>query len=358
MNRKDGVRHLWRECFRDSDEYLDMYFGRIYSDDDALVTEVDGRVVSSLLMQRYSLRFHGAEPSIMYLAGAATRRAARGRGYMSALMLEAMERAYERGDMLCALMPAHEWLYAFFARFGFSSVFLADVQRFTSLHSFPVQHDYHEVDDAYAPAVYEAFTRYEHERPGGVLHTRRDFINMLDDLMMHPGGTFVAVGRKDVPVAAMAWAVEAGGVVQVNELLGIDSDACTAALRALRRRFADKPFRYMASSFDDTHNSHSRRRLHPRGMARLVDVEQCFDLLAGAHREWSAVITVSDPLLAVNSHTYRVGQGKCVIDDSYRGTPDLDVTVEVLTKILFSSPDTGSILGFPSQRTHISLMPH
>lgn len=354
MSKKEQIRRLWSEGFGDSPEYLDMYFSRIYSDENAFIIEnEDHRAVSTIQTADYEMLIDGQHAKLCYIGGAVTSRRFRGRGYMSRLMLQALDHAYESGAMMAALIPAHDWLYFFFERFGFSNIYLADRQCFTSFHPFNTLQKYHPVDDPYAPEVFEAFSRYETGRGGGVIHSHRDFLNILDDLSFRPGGTFVAVGRDDVPVAGMAWAVDRDRFIQVNELLGIDEDARTAAMRALRKRFPDRQFTVLAPATDNLH-----RHLHSRGMGRLVNVGMCLELLAAAHPDWHAVIKVYDPLLEQNSHTYVVNGGICEIDDTSAAKPDFDVTVDVLTRIVFSSPVTGSILNFPCARTHISLMPH
>lgn len=354
MSKKEQIRRLWSEGFGDSPEYLDMYFSRVYNDENAFVIEnEDHRAVSTIQTADYNMIIDGRHAKLCYIGGAVTSRRFRGRGYMSRLMLQALDHAYESGAMMAALIPAHDWLYFFFERFGFSSIYLADRQCFTSFHPFNTAQKYHPVDDHYAPEVFEAFSRYETERGGGVMHSHRDFLNTLDDLSFRPGGTFVAVGRENVPVAGMAWAYDRDRFIQVNELLGIDDDARTAAMRALRKKFPDRQFTVLAPASDNLH-----RHLHSRGMGRLVNVADCLELLSQAHPEWRSVIKVYDPLLEQNSHKYIISSGKCVIDDSWTGRPDFDVTVDVLTRIVFSSPATGAILGFPSSRTHISLMPH
>lgn len=353
MSKKDDIKRLWRDCFGDSPEYLDMYFNRIYRDADALTIEADGRVASSLLLQRYDLLFHGLTPSMGYIAGAVTRRSQRGRGYMTSLMLEALDISARRGDMICALIPAHDWLYFFFDRFGFSTVFLTDTQRFTSLHPFTTEGDYHPVADAYAPEVYAAFHGMEMARGAGVLHSQRDFLNILDDLALRPGGTFVAVGRDDVPVAAMAWAVDCGDMVQVNDVLGIDDDAHTAALHQIREAFPNRPVRYLAPAADGI-----RRHLYSRGMGRIVNARLCLELIASTHPRLNTRVRVTDPLLAHNNIDVRLAGGNCADATGEHGNPDFDVTIDVLTRIVFSSEQTGRLLNFPSARTHISLMPH
>lgn len=59
MKKKDAVLKLWRECFDDSDQYVDMFFSEVYRDDDALLLEQDNRPISSMLLQRYAMNFHG-----------------------------------------------------------------------------------------------------------------------------------------------------------------------------------------------------------------------------------------------------------------------------------------------------------
>lgn len=354
MAKKENIKRLWMECFGDSPEYADMYFTQVYRDDNALeFRNEEGRTVSSLQLADYEMRIADRHARLCYIGGAATARRHRGRGYMSRLMLQALDTARERGAMMAALIPAHDWLYFFFERFGFSNVYLTDRQCFTSFHPFPTELKYHPVDDPYAPEVYDSFRRYEEAGPGGVFHTKRDFLNILDDLKFRPGGTFVAVGRDDTPVAGMAWAFDRERFIQVNELLGIDEDARTAALRALRKQFPDRPFTVLAPAADNT-----GRRLHSRGMGRIVNVHECLSIIADANPPYKTTIRVTDPLIDSNCHTYEISGGKCVINDTSDRKPDFDVSIDVLTRMVFSSPAIGDILNFPSQRTHISLMLH
>ncbi|MDE6206165.1 MAG: hypothetical protein K2F66_08610, partial [Duncaniella sp.] len=58
----------------------------------------------------------------------------------------------------------------------------------------------------------------------------------------------------------------------------------------------------------------------------------------------------------INSHVYIVKGGKWTIDDSYTGRLDLDVPVDVLADIAFSSTEIGDVMRFPSVRPMISLM--
>lgn len=79
MSKRDEIKKIWTECFKDSREYVDMFFDQVYRDDEAmLLTDQSGSAVSSLLLQRYAMSFHGSEAPVSYIAGAATRRSKRG----------------------------------------------------------------------------------------------------------------------------------------------------------------------------------------------------------------------------------------------------------------------------------------
>lgn len=357
MATRDDIIKIWQECFDDSREYVRMFFDRVYLDEEAItLADPDGTTVSSMLLQRYNMLFHGAEVPVSYICGAATRRQYRGQGFMSELMHTALRASAERGDLFCSLIPARTALYFFYDRFGFSTVFYTKEQRYTSLHTFPVEHTYESAPGNATDDVWEAFDRFQHARECYILHSRRDFENILADLTMD-GGEFVVARRADSPdsvpeIAGMAWGVRRDDILLVTDVMGVDADGRTAALRALRAVYPDTPFLVYGPPTDAMGG-----RLIPRGMCRVVNVAKALAVVAAANPKWSCNIRVTDPILAdLNSHTFCIRNGECEERDSYRGQLDFDVTVDVLTEIIFSAPATGEILRFPTTRPMISLM--
>ena len=356
MSKRDDIIKIWQESFNDSREYVSMYFERVYRDDEALtLTDTQGATVSSLLLQHFDMSLRGVECPVSYIAGAATRRSQRGKGYMSELMRTALRASAERGDMLCALIPARSALYYFYSRFGFSTVFFTKEQRFTALHSFPVEGEYHEMEHPAADDVWEAFDRFQHERECYILHTRRDLDNIQADLESD-GGDFVVMAVDDEDrgprIVSMAWAVKRDDLLLVTDVMGESVDARTAALRALRNRYAGGPVLLYGRPADTLGG---RRR--PRGMARVVNAGLLLQAMAATNPKWESRIRVADPLLPeVNAHTYIIKGGECDIDDSYAGRLDLDIPIDVLADIAFSSTEIGEVMRFPSLRPMISLM--
>ena len=82
MNKKQQVKDLWRTCFGDSEAFIDLYFDRVYQDDNTLTIERNGQIVSALQMLPYTMTYFGTEISVAYISGACTVPEQRGQGLM------------------------------------------------------------------------------------------------------------------------------------------------------------------------------------------------------------------------------------------------------------------------------------
>lgn len=326
-----------------------MYFDRVYHDDDAVTFDLNNSIVSSLLLQRYEMSFHNQTVGMSYIAGAATRKQHRGNGYMLQLLKSALFESFSRGDLFCSLIPAREWLYLYYEKVGFSTVFFIDPQRFTSLHKFSVSGNWSEYEDLFDDKVYNAMSDFEKMRKCTVLHSKRDYLNILDDLRLC-NGRFVAIADADCTIRSLAWATLADDQVVVRDLLGDCDESRLAALSCLRTYYPDKAFIVWMPPLDN------HRRLYPHGMARIVNAGACLKSIALDTPQWQSVIRIKDSIIAENNHIYIIKDGECIVDDSYTGNYDFDTEISTLNDIIFSSKKIGEILGFPSTRPFISLM--
>lgn len=349
MKKKDIVLKLWRECFDDSDRFVDMFFTRVYRDEDALVLEKNGRVVSSMLLQRYSMNFHGVTLPVSYICGAATALEMRAHGYMAELLSEGLNESYRRGDAFSALIPASGWLFKYYEKAGFSPVFSTCVEHFTSAHPFRHCGDYSAYADIGSEEAYGFFNSMMELRPCCVQHTREQYHDAIMDNSVD-GGSVLAISDSDGRIVAMAFAVPDGGEVIVKELLAVDDDAANGVLLPVKETFGDMPvtvWRYLSPGVESS----------VRGMARVVNVGVVLSALAQAHPELKLSVRIHDRVIPENYHIYVVKDGVCLVDDDRDAESlDYDVDVEVLTSMLFGNEVTEKILEFPAVRPYISLM--
>ena len=362
MSKKDEIKRLWAESFGDSREFVEMYFDRVYRDADAMTLMTDdGHVASALLLQPYGLSFHGLRASASYVAGAATKRNMRGKGLMTALMADTLMESRRRGDIITILIPASSYLYGFYARMGFATVAFTDIMRYTALHSFAHPEDspfeeFTPVDDIFDRRVYDAMARMEHRIDRTVvLHSHRDFLNILDDITLD-GGTCVAISDSERQIAAIAWgrpATDGSDTIRVDQMLYSSPTARLAALRQLRMRWPGRPFAVMAPVDDNG------RHATPRGMARIVDAAKTLALIASTNPDIDLLVRVTDQLIESNNATYHLQRGECreALADNIKGrTLDFDIDITTLCELVFSSPSIGNITGLPAQRLDIALM--
>lgn len=352
MEKINVIRRIWRECFPDdTQEWMDMYFRRAYTEECALTLEISGEIVSSLLLQPYGITFHGHTVAASYISGAATRRKARGHGYMHTLMNEALNASCERGDMVCTLIPAQEWLRFYYSGFGFASVFYRTIERYTSVHPFPIDGTYRMVSDADTTQLYDAFCRMMDHRACHVIHSYDQFVTIMEDNRLS-GGVFRAVEDCDGHISGMAWGMPEveSDTIRVVELLYDNLDARNATLHEIQCAKPGHSLTIMAPASDKING------MAKYGMARVVNARQVLGIIAEAYPDLHVTVRVSDSVIAMNNHTYELVNGSVAIMDDSAKAADLDVSIETLTAIIFSAPRIGAIMGLPAVRPHMSLM--
>jgi hypothetical protein len=349
MNKKDAVKKIWRESFDDSEQYVDMFFSRIYRDDDAMLLVDNGIPSSSLLLQRYAMNFHGVTVSIGYVCGAATIKDARCHGLMHRLMSDALRESYRRGDVLCSLIPANEWLFHYYGHQGFSPVFYVDVERYTSMHTFRHSGKYFRFEDIDSDDAYDFFNTMMRQRPCCVQHSREQYDWILMDNSIDSGTVLGIVDGMD-NIAALAFVVSHDGIALVKDVLAVDNDARDAILEEIHNLYADMPVTVLG------YYTPGREELVARGMARIVNAFRCLEIIASVYPRLKLVMRLCDSIVPENSHVYRIHDGLCEIDDDYEGQCDFDIDIEVLTSIIFGNDVTRRLLDFPATRPFISLM--
>lgn len=117
------VRSMWKTCFGDTEEYLDLHFTHKYRPENTLLYFVDNKAVASLQMLPYTFRIYGEIVPFYYLAGLCTLEQFRNKGYMGQLMKKSYKVMLDRQIPICGLVPAEEWLFDYYTKYGFAEVF-------------------------------------------------------------------------------------------------------------------------------------------------------------------------------------------------------------------------------------------
>lgn len=202
MDKKQQIMDLWRTCFDDSDEFLRIFFDRVYDKHNALVIEKNGQVVSSLQMLPYTMTYYGTEISVSYLYGACTLPAERGQGLMKELVEKAFEEMKYRDVALTVVIPAEPRLFDFYRKLGYTEAFDYSEEHYTR-PATPIWEPNLTVVPPLVPSMqilYDFFNRKLRERTCCVLHTYDDFVTILRDFHLIGGEMLTALDDLQQPV--------------------------------------------------------------------------------------------------------------------------------------------------------------
>ena len=87
---------------------IQFYFAHKYNNENALVYEENGEVLSALLMLPYPMKWQDTVIQTAYISGACTQEKARNQGFMTKLLQTAFHQMYKRKIALSTLIPAEK----------------------------------------------------------------------------------------------------------------------------------------------------------------------------------------------------------------------------------------------------------
>lgn len=129
-----ALRSLFQRVFQEKESGLSLFFSRVYQPQNTVTAHLDGRLAGMFYLLPARLRCRDAVLPIAYLYALAVEPDLRGRGIAGAILRYLDGLLPDRGFQAAVLRPAEESLFAYYARFGYDSLFYA---RRWSFQAFP-----------------------------------------------------------------------------------------------------------------------------------------------------------------------------------------------------------------------------
>lgn len=117
---KKETRQLWKTVFNDSEEFMDMYFERVYKSEYNITCQIEGRVVAALQTLPYTLLYHGHKVKTAYISGVSVEPTYRKQDVGNSLMHQMHFDIFHKGVIFSSLIPAEEWLYDWYNKCGYA----------------------------------------------------------------------------------------------------------------------------------------------------------------------------------------------------------------------------------------------
>lgn len=123
MKDIEQLKSLWKSLFGDTEAFISLFFHEVVCEENIRVLEEKGRILSALYMLPYPFRIWNQEVTASYISGAGTLPEAQGRGLMRRLLIDSFKEMEHRQIPLSILIPAEPWLYGFYEKSGYATVF-------------------------------------------------------------------------------------------------------------------------------------------------------------------------------------------------------------------------------------------
>lgn len=323
MKDIEQLKSLWKSLFGDTEAFISLFFHEVVREENIRVLEEKGRILSALYMLPYPFRIWNQEVAASYISGAGTLPEAQGRGLMRRLLIDSFKEMEHRQIPLSILIPAEPWLYGFYEKSDYATVFAYNQQvyppkdRRLGEDALVVEkYSISDLGDSFLQkredlmgACFSYFDQRLRERNACILHSYANFRTIVHDYAISDGKIWVALNNEHIPVGII-FTVPAGGSSFVAKELVADSEEVKEVLlrTALNHYHASSGiYRTVVPPA-----SSEEGQTIPFGMARIIDANKVLSMWAAVNPKRRLIIHLSDPLLTNNNGSYIIENRKCV----------------------------------------------
>ena len=322
---KEDTKELWKLCFDDTEEFVDLYFDRKYKDEINMTVYDDARLISALQMIPYPMTYCDRVISTSYISGACTHPDFRSKGTMKQLLFETFEKMYESKVLLSTLIPAEEWLFGYYEKSGYSPAFDYAMEEIDA-DTLVISPDYKiEEYTPYQLDVHSYLNRKMMERPCCIQHPMDDFKVILADLKLSNGKLFVA--RLNAELVGLVMCVPYETTLYIKELFSENEAIKESLLKTAAQQTGTLKIERILPPNGD-------KKDKKLGMARIINAQKMLELYAAKYKGLDFSIGLTDKLIATNNGYYLLQNGKCEKVGSPNAKDHIDLDIQQLTQAL------------------------
>lgn len=294
-SKRSEAKRLWSTCFEDPRPFVEMYFDRIYRDEETLLgyDPESGQAISHVGLPTYSLALSGETLPVGYISGACTLPEYRGQGEMQHLMRRALRLMHERGDVASFLIPASESLYTYYRKgFGYGTAFF-----------FELSHNLDESDTigVRGSELIDFLILCEAESKGhSIRHSRAQWEAVLADYSLAEVSHTLIERDREGSITGVAFYLMSDEALELRALYGFAYHR-EELLQELRRRAEGRSLRLIRPV-----RSHTPTLWQPKGMLRPLRLLPLLEHWTGSKGQTELHAYIEDDLIAANTGSYLI----------------------------------------------------
>jgi len=273
---KQQIIDLWKVSFGDSDEFIQLFFDRVYKDEHTLVVKKNGMVISALQILPYEMTYCGTIIPAGYICGVCTLPSERGKGFINQLMFKSLEEMRNRDYALAILIPASPQLFDLYRRYEFANAFDYSIEEISRINpaNHPVSNlhmlSYKDISPATMFAYYHS---KQCARDYSIQHSSFQFETVCRDWISGKGEIWMAFINKQ-PAGLAFTMIADNETISIREIMVENEEIKNALVQSvLNHHQLSKAILRVPPT-----PSHSI----PYGMARTINKEQMVELYRAA----------------------------------------------------------------------------
>ncbi|MEG2429541.1 MAG: GNAT family N-acetyltransferase [Oscillospiraceae bacterium] len=130
-----AMKHIWKSCFDDTQEYIDMFFETAYTPQNALVAFYDLKPVGMLFLLPARLYFDDRKFDGRYIYAASVSPEYRKKGIMRELEKAAQQFVKSQKADFISLIPQTDGLYKMYEKLGYKTAFYQGLKTYMPFRS-------------------------------------------------------------------------------------------------------------------------------------------------------------------------------------------------------------------------------
>lgn len=202
---KQQIIDLWKKSFDDSDEFIDLFFNRVYQAENTLTIKQNKQIIAALQIIPYEMTYHNTQIPVGYICGVCTTPSERGKGWMKQLMQQAIDEMRHRSYALSVLIPASTWLFDYYRQFEYTTVFDYSEEIYTYNSSYKGGVQIIPLTESLFDLSYDYYNRMQLKRDCTILHSAYDFETILKDCRLDGGNVWIV--RQDDIITGLTFAI-------------------------------------------------------------------------------------------------------------------------------------------------------
>ncbi len=303
---KPYLRALWKDCFEDSDGFLDFFFEKRFCPEYTVCTIEDGKLVNAMYSLPINMFIRGHIVPAAMLAGFSTDADYRGRGYMSKAFKLLIDNLSRDGITVAPHTPAKHDNYFHLGNYSATdTMFIEGVA--VKPKTLPQGISFGRMSEI--GKIYPVYMKFAEKYSGMSARSFLDFVVRMQDLDSD-GGEFI-IAEKNDEIKGYALYFNAVESFSAIEVVFDDESTAERILNALAFIADNKPIEIKLPPDCTSEVEGCTKRIIPHGVAAPVNLPKLMGMI---FEDDDIIIKLKDDISDINNGTFRINGVPCEND--------------------------------------------